>query len=86
MNVSDLTRDQMVELKQRYLCEIADAGLYSEAFHVDRNSPSYGDVFVNADDMASDSEVSKHYAGMSFAQDDFWCSCTEYDERRTYLV
>ena len=66
MNVYELTRDQLIELKQHMLCEC-------------RDDVSYGEL-CEADDLISDAEVFKEYEGTSFTTDDFFCQAsTEAD-------
>lgn len=38
MDVTELSREQLVELKQNYLCSLADSGDYSEVFDVNYHS------------------------------------------------
>ena len=68
MKVTELNRDQLVQLKQDYLCDIADK----------RNgeSPSWYEI-ANADALVSDKEVFDYYAGIDFVPEDFH---PEYDE------
>ncbi|MCQ2211378.1 MAG: hypothetical protein MJZ34_13920 [Paludibacteraceae bacterium] len=61
MNVRELTRNQLVELKQNYLTEKLDQ---------DGQSPSYGEL-ATADETISDEEVFSYYAGTEFSEDDF---------------
>lgn len=59
MDVRELTRAQLDELKQNYICSIYD-------------SPSWGDL---ADvDRIPDSVIFEYYAGIAFSNDDFFCS------------
>lgn len=41
MDVTELSREQLVELKQNYLCSLADSGDYSEVFDVNYIGVSY---------------------------------------------
>lgn len=56
MNVRELSREQLVEIKQRYLCE--------------RGRVSYGELSA-ADDMVSDAVIFDEYADTEFVEDDF---------------
>lgn len=69
MNVNELSREQLVELKQNYLCELADK----------RNGEgvSYGEL-ASADELVSDDEIFDYYSGTDFVTEDFVCS--GYDE------
>lgn len=61
MLVEDLTRDQLVELKQNMLCQ--------------KGSTSWGEL-AEADSIISDEEVFKEYAGTIFSADDFTCTAS----------
>lgn len=73
MDVTELSREQLVELKQNYLYSIADCGNYSEVLNVDYNEPSYSDL-LNADDIVPDDVAFDYYSGLIFYDDDFSCS------------
>jgi hypothetical protein len=60
MNVEELNRNQLVELKQAYLCEMYD--------HV------YWEQLARADELVSDEEVIAAYCGITFTNDDFVCT------------
>lgn len=68
MDVTELSREQLVELKQNYLCSLADSGDCSEVFDV-----SYSDL-LNADDIVPDDVIFDNYCGVIFCDDDFNCS------------
>ena len=70
MNVKDLTRDQLVSLKQAYMDELADCGEFAEVMGVDYDEPSYSDL-ANADELIPDSLIIEHWDGASFTEDDF---------------
>lgn len=58
MNIKELTKDQLSQVKQSYLCE--------------RNeSVSYNDL-VNADELVSDETIFNEYANTVFTEDDFF--------------
>lgn len=73
MNVQDLSREQLVELKQRYLTQLADEGSYAEVLDVDYDEPSYGDL-ADADDIVPDEIIFTHYEDTYFVPDDFFCT------------
>lgn len=60
MNVHELSRDQLVELKQKMLCDRDE-------------QPSWFDM-ADADNKVSDDEVFKEYGGTEFVTGDFFCS------------
>ena len=57
MDVHELNREQMIQLKQAILCE-RDAGT------------SYGELAA-ADELVTDEEVFMQYGGTNFVEDDF---------------
>lgn len=73
MDVHDLSRDQLVELKQNYLSELADEGSFAEVMDCDYNEPSYWDL-ANADDIVPDDVVYRQFEGTHFVNDDFFCT------------
>lgn len=73
MDVTELSREQLVELKQNYLCSLADSGDYSEVFDVNYIGVSYSDL-LNADDIVPDDVIFDNYCGVIFCDDDFNCS------------
>ena len=63
MSVFELTREQIVELKQTHLM-----------FHDDEeHDVSYGELFA-ADELVSDITVFDEFGGYDFGADDFFCS------------
>lgn len=60
MKVKDLSRDQLIELKQHYLCE-------------QDMQPSWGEL-ADADELVSDETVFEEYADIHFVNDDFFCT------------
>lgn len=74
MTVQDLNRDQLAELKCSYYSELVNEGIFGEIIGRDYDEPSYYDLaFVN--DIVSDEFIFEHYEGISFVEDDFFCSC-----------
>lgn len=73
MDVTELSREQLIELKQNYLCSLDDSGDYSEVFDVDHIGVSYSEL-LNADDIVPDDVVFDNYCGVIFYDDDFICS------------
>jgi hypothetical protein len=64
MNVRELNRDQLSELKQRFLFAEADEGL--------REWPSWGEL-ANADALVTDEQVYEAWDGTEFVEEDFSC-------------
>ena len=73
MDVTELTREQLVELKQNYLVQLADEGSFAEVLDADYNHPSYWDM-ANADDIVPDCVIFKNYEDVDFVNDDFFCT------------
>lgn len=73
MNVKELNRDQLKELKERYLVELADEGKFAKVMGCDYHEPSWGDM-AQADSLVSDETIFERYSGTDFTDDDFSCS------------
>ena len=70
MNVRELNADKMRELKERYLCILADEGTYAEVMDVDYDEPSYSDL-AHADELVSDDVIYRQWDGVDFVEEDF---------------
>ena len=73
MDVTELTREQLIELKQDYLEQLANEGTFAEVLDVDYNEPSYWDL-ANADEIVPDDVIFWNYDGFWFENDDFFCT------------
>ena len=73
MDVTELSREQLVELKQNYLCSLADSEDYREVFGVNYIGVLFSDP-LNADDIVPDDVIFDNYSGVIFCDDDFFCS------------
>lgn len=60
MSVKDLTREQLIELKQRY---------YTEK----NENVSYGEL-ADIDNLVSDNEIFEEYGHITFVAEDFLCN------------
>ena len=78
MNVHELNREQLTELKQGYLTQLAESGEYAEIMGVDYDEPSWYDM-ANADAIVPDDVIFRNYDGVDFVPEDFVCSL-EYAE------
>lgn len=58
MDVKELNRDQIIQLKQAMLCEREE-------------NVSYGELAA-ADELITDEEVFTRHAGVAFVEDDFF--------------
>lgn len=65
MKVKELNRDQLIELKGKYL----DNKIYEE----ENRGASYGEL-AQADTLVTDKEIFEEYAGTDFVNDDFACT------------
>ena len=59
MSVEELSREQLIELKQNYYCNVLN------------NNASYGEL-ADIDNLVSDEEIFKEYGGIIFTNDDFF--------------
>lgn len=64
MTTHDLSRDQLIELKQAFICDENDAN----------GEPTYWSDMADADDLVSDATIHDEYAGYDFTDDDFLCT------------
>lgn len=72
-DVTELSREQLIELKQRYLIELADEGKFAEVGGVDYDYPDWDDL-ANADVTVPNDVIFRQYEGFSFVPDDFCCT------------
>lgn len=70
MTVMELNREQLIQLKQQYLTELADEGTFAEILDVDYDEPSYSDL-ANADEIVPDDVVFRNWEGVHFVEEDF---------------
>lgn len=59
MNVRELSREQLIELKQGYLTQ--------------KGNPSYGELAA-ADELVPDETIFEEYSATEFTPDDFVCA------------
>ena len=93
MNIKDLNKEQMRELKVHYLCDLANEGRFAETLNTDHDEPSYWDL-AQADQLVSDDDIRRKYEGVEFSEDDFSCSANsnernvedEYREEKVVVV
>lgn len=62
--VQDLTRDELDELKQNYVCEVNEGA----------GTLTYWSDSAEAADTIPDEVLFEYYAGTNFSEDDFWCN------------
>lgn len=70
MTVHELNRDQLVQLKQDYLCQLADCGEFAEIVGVDYDEPSWKDL-ADADEIVPDDVIFRNYDDVYFTEEDF---------------
>lgn len=68
MMVEELNRYQLNELKEAYISQLTESGEYKEVLGI-----SYGELVGAAE--IPDEVIFNHYAGVTFVEDDFFCSC-----------
>jgi len=73
MYISELSREQLIELKEHYMIELSDEGIYAEIMGVDWDEPSMGEI-ANADELIPDDVIFNHYEGFTFSDEDFFCT------------
>lgn len=73
MTIKDLSKDQLHELKERYLMKLADEGTFAEVMGVDYDAPSYRDL-ANTDEIVPDDVIKREYGDICFVADDFFCT------------
>lgn len=73
MTVHDLSRDEIRELKERYLIELVNEGKYAEVLGVDWDAPSWGEM-AEADEIVPDDVIFENYEDFDFVPDDFFCN------------
>lgn len=71
MTISELTRDQLIQLKCYYMAELVNEGTFAEVMGRDYDEPSYGDL-DDADELIPDDVIFEHYGDFDFVEDDFW--------------
>lgn len=74
MNVYELNREQLTELKGNYMIELAEEGTFAEVMGRDYDHPDWDDI-ANADKYVPDDVVFENYGHISFVPDDFFCTC-----------
>lgn len=70
MTVHELNREQLIQLKQDYLCQLADCGEFAEIVGVDYDCPSWGDLKL-ADEIVPDEFIFAEYNMTNFVEEDF---------------
>lgn len=68
--IYDLTREEIIEVKQNYLVLLADEGRFAEVVGVDYDAPAWGDL-ADADTIVPDDVIFEEYADTIFSEDDF---------------
>lgn len=70
LTIDDLNRNQIIELKERYMIELAVEGVYGEIMGTGE-SPSLGEI-ANADNLIDDAIILERYQDTVFSEDDFY--------------
>jgi len=64
MDVRHLNRNEIVELKERYLIDLMDRK---------GETPSYGELDA-VDDLIDDETIFEVFSGVNFVEEDFFCN------------
>lgn len=67
MTVRELNPEQYKELCQRYITE------FWTDLEEGSSSPSYDDL-IHADELVTEDVIYRYYEGITFTEDDFFCS------------
>ena len=70
MTVAQLNPNQMIQVKQRYLIELANEGQFAEITGLEHPYPTWYDL-AKADQIVPDFVVLRDYDGIDFVDDDF---------------
>lgn len=70
MTVHELNREQLIQMKQNYLCQLADCGEFAEIVGVDYDCPSWKDL-ADADEIVPDDVIFRNYDDVYFTEEDF---------------
>ena len=72
MTVYDLNREMLISVKQAYISELDNEGIFGDIVYGDETiiHPSYGD-YINADILIPDHVIFEHYEDTHFTPDDF---------------
>ena len=70
MEVTELNREQLTELKCNYYTELVNEGKFAEVIGRDYDEPSYVDL-ADADEIVSDDFIFEYYGGIDFTNADF---------------
>ncbi len=90
MTVKELNRDQLIELKQRYLSELMDEGCLNEILYDKPEWDEDGEHDISYEELASadklipDELVFDHYRDTHFTDGDFFCTENECEEGEGY--
>lgn len=71
MMVKDLSREQLIELKQNYLSQLEDSGELEELTGKEKVDTL---MLIEADNIINDNEIFYNYEDTTFSNDYFFCS------------
>ena len=78
MSVTELSREQLEELKCDYMTELVNEGTFREVMNADCDEPSWGHLAM-ADELISDEFIFDYYGMYDFGNDDFFCTVGKED-------
>lgn len=73
MTVTELSREQLNELKRNYYSQLVNEGIFAEVMGVNMDEPSY-EMLEKINEYISDEFIFENYDGITFTKDDFFCS------------
>lgn len=73
MRVTELSREQLIELKGNYMIQLVNEGTFAEVMNRGYDEPDWDDM-ANADSYVSDNVIFEHYDDIDFSKDDFFCT------------
>ena len=71
MRITDLTKEQITQLKQNYIAELVNEGTFAEVMGVDYDEPSWDDM-ANVDKLVPDETIFDLEEDTDFSEEDFF--------------
>lgn len=83
MTVKELNRDQLTELKEKYLYDLYERNEVEDVLGYTQRckSPSWSEL-EDVNDIISDEMIEEYYEGVVFSNDDFFCTYGILEEGR----
>ena len=71
MRITDLTKEQITQVKQNYIAELVNEGTFAEVMGVDYDEPSWDDM-ANVDKLVPDETIFDLEEDTDFSEEDFF--------------